>query len=187
MKSGAKVLVSAFWSGNLTYKKWRGMVRRGPAEHMRTFVQAFLHLPMDWLLKELGDEKFISLWPQVRREISKDSPFEVAMRDAWDAIWGVKVAGDSQYPVIAELGRLPGKRREVLKTVVRDPGISIYALARELKRDYSRVFKDVRSLIDMKQVQIRQEVHSKRRVSRLLPVHSVNTVLAGLESHQVHE
>jgi hypothetical protein len=180
MKTGAKVLRSAFWSGRLTYKMWRGMVRRGPETHRRIFVQAFLHLPMDWLLGELGDEKFISVWPQVREEFSGDSPFETAMRDAWDAFWGVRVAGDSQYPVRSGLADLPGKRREVLKAIVRNPGISVYALSRALHRDYSRVFKDVRLLIEMGEIQVRQDVRSNRKITRLLPVRSINTALAGI-------
>jgi hypothetical protein len=156
------------------------MVRMGPAAHMRIFVQSFLHLPMDWLLGELGDEKFISVWPQVRQEFSADSPFETAMRDAWDALWGVKVAGDSQYPVRSELAGLPGKRREALKAIVRNPGISVYELARELHRDYSRVFKDVRLLIEMGEIQVRQDVRSNRKIKRLLPARSINTALAGM-------
>ncbi len=180
----AMILRSAFWSGRLTYRVWRGMVRRGPGAHLRVFVQSFLHLPIDWLLSELGDEKFISVWPQVRGEFSSESPFELTMRDAWDALWGVKVAGDSQYPVSSELAGLPGKRREVLKAVVRNPGISVYALARELGRDYSRVFKDVRLLIEMKEIQARPDARSKRKIKQLLPARSINTALAGIEMEE---
>ena len=175
-----KVLRSAFWSGHFTYRKWRGMVRRGPGEHMRVFVQAFLHLPMDWLLRELGDERFLSVWPRVRESFADDSPFEITMRDAWDAVWGAKAAGDAQYPVSAEIGALPGKRREILQAVVLNPGVSIYALARKLHRDYTRVFKDVRVLTDMGEIQLRREMSSNRRITRLLPTRSVNVALAGL-------
>ncbi len=146
---------------------------------MRVFVQSFLHLPMEWLLGELGEKKFISFWPLVREQFSKDSPFEIQIRDAWDALWGVKVAGDSQYPVRTRLADLPEKRREVLQAVVNDPGISIYALTRKLHRDYSRVFKDVRLLVAMDEIQIRHDVRSNRRITRLLPAHSINTALAG--------
>jgi hypothetical protein len=134
---------------------------------------------MGWLLTELGDEKFISVWPQVRDEFSRDSPFETMMLDAWDALWGVKVAGDSQYPVSSELAKLPRMRREVLKAVVGNPGISVYALARDLRRDYSRVFKDVRLLIEMKEIQVRPDARSKRKIKQLLPARSVNAALAG--------
>lgn len=177
--NSAMVLRSAFWSGRLTYRKWRGMVRKGPTLHMRIFVQAFLHLPMDWMLRELGEERFISVWPQVRSEFSNDSPLETAVRDAWDALWGAKTAGDSQYPVSSEVASLPGKRREVLKAIVRNPGISVYDLAKVTGRDYSRVFKDVHLLIEMGEIQSRPDVYSNRKMKRLLPTRSVNTVLAG--------
>lgn len=63
------ILRSAFWSGQLTYRKWRGIIRRGSEGHMRVFVQSFLHLPMDWLLREIGDEKFIRDYSRVLKDI----------------------------------------------------------------------------------------------------------------------
>jgi hypothetical protein len=180
MMDRAMVLRSAFWSGRLTYRKWRGIVRRGPKEHMRVFVQSFLHLPMEWLLEEIGEERFISIWPEVRKGFAVDSPFEKTVSDAWGAIWGVMAAGDSQYPVITDVAHLPRMRREVLKTIVRYPGISIYDLAKMLQRDYSRVFKDVQLLAEMGEVEIRLDPQSDRKAKRLVPVRSINAALAGI-------
>ena len=174
------ILRSAFWSGPLTYRKWRGIVRKWPREHAWVFLQSFLHLPMDWLLGELGDDRFISIWPEVRKGFSENSPFERTVRDAWDAIWGVMAAGDSQYPVSFEVASLPGRRREILKTIVYNPGISIYDLARRTRRDYSRVLKDVRLLAEMGEIENRPDPHSNRKAKQLLPVHSINARLAGI-------
>jgi hypothetical protein len=174
------ILRSAFWSGRLTYRKWRGILRRGPQAHTRVFVQSFLHLPMDWLLSEMGDEKFISIWPEVRKGFLTDSPFETAVLDAWDATWGVMVAGDSQYPVSAGIARLPRMRREVLRAVVCNPGISVYDLAKRIGRDYSRVLKDVRQLVEMDEIKSRPDPHSSRKAKQLLPVRSINAGLAGI-------
>ena len=164
----------------MTYRKWRGIVRKGPEGHTRFFVQSFLHLPMEWLLKEIADEKFISIWPEVRKGFDKNKPLEAVSLDAWDAIWGVIAAGDSQYPVSAEVARLPRMRRAVLKTIVRNPGISIYDLAKRLRRDYSRVLKDVRLLAEMGEIEIRPDPQSSRKAKRLIPARSINAALAGL-------
>ncbi|MEE9613604.1 MAG: hypothetical protein V3W31_01455 [Thermodesulfobacteriota bacterium] len=180
MTERAMILRAAFWSGRLTYRKWRGIVRRGPQGHMRVFVQAFLHLPMDWLLKEIGTEKFISIWPEVRKGFSTGSALEKVVLDAWDAIWGVMAAGDSQYPVNPETAHLPRKRREVLKTIVCNPGISVYDLAKRTRRDYSRVLKDVRLLVEMGEVESRLNPLSSRKAKQLLPIRSINTRLAGV-------
>jgi hypothetical protein len=180
MMDRATILRSAFWSGRLTYRKWRGIVRKGPEEHMRVFVQSFLHLPMDWLLKEIGEARFISIWPEVRKELDKDSPLEATVLGAWDAIWGAKAAGDIQYPVSHEVASLPRMRREVLRTIVCNPGISTYDLAKKLNRDYSRVLKDVRLLSEMGEVEVRPDPQSSRKAKRLIPVRSINTVLAGI-------
>ncbi len=147
---------------------------------MRVFVQSFLHLPMGWLREEIGDEKFITIWPEVRKGFDENRPFEAASLDAWDAIWGVIAAGDSQYPVSLEVARLPRMRREVLKTVIRNPGISIYDLAKIIRRDYRRVLKDVRLLTEMGEIEIRLYPQSSRKAKQLIPVHSINTALAGL-------
>ncbi len=182
MTDRVMVLRSAFWSGRLTYKKWRGILRGGPQAHMRIFVQAFLHMPMDWLLGEIGTEKFISIWPDVRNEFSMDSPFEKGVLDAWDAIWGVKITGDSQYPVSFDMARLPRRRREVLKTIVCNPGISIYGLAKRTRRDYSRVLKDVRLLAETGEIEIRLDHGSSRKAKQLLPVRSINAELARISA-----
>ncbi len=179
MTSKAMILRSAFWSGPITYRKWRGFVRREPQAHMRVFVQSFLHLPMDWLMKEIGEDKFISIWPEVRNEFGADSPFEMMMRDAWDAIWGVMVAGDSQYPVSPEVAQFPRMRREVLKTVVTNPGISIYNTAKRLNRNYSRVLKDVHYLAGINEIESKNDPDSSRNAKRLVPVRSVNARLVG--------
>ena len=180
MINRAMILRSAFWSGPLTYRKWRGIVRRGPEGHIRVFVHSFIHLPMEWLVGEIGDEKFISIWPEVRKGFDTNSPYEKAVLDAWDAIWGVMATGDSQYPVSFGIAHLSRMRREVLKTVVCNPGISIYDLARRTRRDYSRVLKDVRLLAEMGEIENRPDPRSNRKAKQLLPVHSINARLAGI-------
>lgn len=150
---------------------------------MRVFVQSFLHLPMDWLLGEIGDERFIVIWPEVRNGFDSNSPLEDITLGAWDAIWGVKAAGDSQYPVSPEVASLPRMRREVLRTIVCNPGISIYDLAKRLKRDYSRVLKDVRLLTEMGEVEARPDPRSSRKAKQLIPIRSINTALAGFPLH----
>lgn len=171
------ILRSAFWSGQLTYRKWRGIIRRGPEGHMRVFVQSFLHLPMDWLLTEIGDEKFISIWTEIREGFDEKSPFDKTILDAWDAIWGVMVAGDAQYPVSSEVSRMPRMRREVLKTIVQNPGITIYDVAKKLQRDYSRVLKDIQLLSEMGEIEKRPDPKSVRKAKQLLPTRSINSTL----------
>jgi len=171
------ILRSAFWSGRFTYRKWRGILRRGPQAHRRVFAQAFLHLPMEWLLDEIGTERFISIWPEVRKGFSTDSALAKTVLDAWDALWGVKAAGDSQYPIRPGIIQLARKRREVLKAIVSNPGISIYGLAKMTHRNYSRVFKDVRLLAEIDEVELRDDLCSRRKAKQIWPQHSVNIAL----------
>lgn len=172
------ILRSAFWSGRITYRKWRGIVRKGPQDHMRVFVQSFLHLPMDWLIKEIGEDRFIHIWPEVRKEFDAKSPLDKASLNAWDALWGMIAAGDYQYPVSSEIAHLPRKRCEVLKVAVCNPGISIYDLAKKTSRNYSRVYKDVQQLIKMGEIEVRPRQGASRKAKQLIPVRSINARLA---------
>lgn len=134
---------------------------------------------MGWLREEIGDEKFITIWPEVRKGFDENRPFEAASLDAWDAIWGVIAAGDSQYPVSLEVARLPRMRRKVLIIVVCNPGINIYDLAKKLRRDYRRVLKDVCLLTEMGELETRLDPQSSRKAKQLVPVRSINAALAG--------
>ncbi len=164
----------------MTYRRWRGIIRKGPQGRIRFFVQSFLHLPIDWLLKEIGEERFISIWPEVRKGLNASSPIETVSLDAWDAVWGVLAAGDSQYPVSPAIAYLPKKRREALQVVVCNPGISIYDLTKKTSRNYSRVYKDIQHLIKMGEIEDRPREGSSRKAKQLIPVHSINTKLSGL-------
>lgn len=178
MMNSNMILRSAFWSGRITYRKWRGIVRKGPQDHMRIFVQSFLHLPMDWLIKEIGTDRFISIWPDVRKEFNAKSPLDKASLGAWDALWGMIAAGDSQYPVSTEIARIPKKQREALKIVVCNPGISIYDLSKKTARNYSRAYKDIQQLVKMGEIKIKLRQGSSRKAKQLIPVRSINAKLA---------
>src|SRR3972149_5331785 len=106
IKERQRILRQAFWSGEMSYRRWRGIMRRGPEGHRKTFRQSFLYLPVRWLLYEIGEERFVEVWPEIRDEFSMDSSEERTAVNAWDAVWGMIAAGDSQYPVDPDVATL---------------------------------------------------------------------------------
>lgn len=174
------LLRQAFWSGDMTYRRWRGIMRAGPEGHRKAFWQSFLYLPVRWMVEEIGEDRLMEIWPSIRDEFSAVSPEERMARDAWDAVWGLIATGDSQYPVDPRVAMLSRKRREILMLVVCTPGISAYAVAKEMKRDYSRVYKDIRELVEKGMVESRIMPGSPRRELQLIPRMSINARLAGL-------
>ncbi|MEE8185266.1 MAG: hypothetical protein V3T96_02570, partial [Thermodesulfobacteriota bacterium] len=68
-----RILIKAFWSGRIDYRGWRRIIRNTPEGHRKTFYQSFLHLPMRWLLKEIGIERFVKIWPLIRYEFRDTS------------------------------------------------------------------------------------------------------------------
>lgn len=174
-----KILMKAFWSGRMDYRRWRRIVRGTPEGHKKVFYYSFLHLPMRWLLKEMETERFVKIWPLIRNEFSKNSASDRRAKDGWDALWGMITVGDSQYPVTPQVSGLSKKRREIMRLIVRNPGISSYEIAKQTKRDYSRVYKDISLLKEMRMVESIEKEGNLRRVRQLIPVHSVNARLAG--------
>lgn len=175
-----RILRQAFWSGETSYRRWRGIMRRGPEGHRKAFWQSFLYLPVRWLLQEIGEERFIEIWPEIRDEFDMDSPEERTALDAWDAIWGMIATGDSQYPVDPEVAMISRMRREILQLVVCNPGISAYSVAKKTERNYSRVYKDIQLLIEKGMVESRPKAGSTRREMLLIPRRSLNARLARL-------
>lgn len=180
IKEKQRILRQAFWSGETSYRRWRGIMRRGPEGHRKAFWQSFLYLPVRWLLQEIGEERFIEVWPEIRNEFNIDSPEERTAVDAWDAIWGMIATGDSQYPVDPDVATISRMRREILQLVVCNPGISAYAVAKKTERNYSRVYKDIQLLIEKGMVESRPKAGSTRREMLLIPKRSLNAGLAGL-------
>lgn len=161
----------------MNYRRWRGIMRRGPDGHRKTFRQSFLYLPMRWLLHEIGEDRFVKIWPDIRIEFSADSLEEKTAMDAWDAVWGMAAAGDSQYPVLRDVAALSGKRREILRLIVCNPGISAYAVAKKTKRNYSRVYKDIQKIIAEGMAESRPMPGSARRELQIIPKRSGNAEL----------
>jgi len=180
IKERQKILRQAFWSGDTSYRRWRGIMRKGLEGHRKVFRQSFLYLPVRWLLREIGEERFVGVWPEIRDEFNIDSPEERTAVDAWDAIWGMIATGDSQYPVDPDVAIISRKRREILQIVVCNPGISAYSVAKRTERNYSRVYKDIQLLIEKGMVESRLKAGSTRREMLLIPKRSGNSMLVGL-------
>lgn len=88
--------------------------------------------------------------------------------------------GDSQYPVDPDVAMMSHKRREILRLVVCNPGISAYSVAKRTERNYSRVYKDIQMLIEKGMVESRPRAGSMRRELQLIPKMSDNARLAVL-------
>lgn len=163
----------------MEYGRWRRIIRGNLHGHRKVFYQSFLHLPMSWLLQEIGVKRFINIWPEIRGGFRDDSPSDRAARDGWDAVWGMATVGDSQYPVTTDTAELPRKRREIMRLVVTKPGISAYEIAKTTERDYSRVYKDIQLLVCKGMVKSIKKKDSVRRERQLISARSVNAHLAG--------
>lgn len=177
-------LRAAFWSGDLSEKKWRRAIRDPAMGHQAILKTSFEHMPSPLLIREMGEKEFIKRWPSIRKLFDANNPGEYKRLLLFDAIWGILTTGDSRYPVSEQTASLSKGRLQILREVVRHPGVSIYTLSRKLGRDYSRIFKEVKMLASQKLLEIKKDRIRGRNVSRLFARHSINTELFNIHSRR---
>lgn len=167
---------SAFWSGNLSEKKWLSIIRN-PEKHPEMTKTFFNTIPVDKALFIMGRKTFVDKWPLIRNFYSLDERKDRARQRLFDAAWSVIVTGDSQYPVTDQVANLSKGNKELLARVIQSPGISIYQLTKMVERDYSRVHKEVTSLKDTI-FELKKEQVNGRSLVKVFARYSINTKLA---------
>ncbi len=178
MKDKREILKQAFWSGVPTYRQFRGYLR-DPIKHKKSVATAFRHLPLNFIINEYGQARFIKDWPEIRKDFHDDAPLDQKPLNAFDVIWGLLAVGDSQYPVSSTISNISKKRRDILRQAIEVPGISVYELAKKQKRDYSSVYRDVRYLINKTLIKAIKGFKNGRAQKKICVPDSMNTQLAG--------
>ncbi len=171
-----EILRQAYWSGAPTYRQFRGYLR-DVEKHKKVVAIAFRHLPMQFMLEEYGKDRFIRDWPKIRSEFSFDQPLDQKPLETYDAIWGLWCVGDCQYPVSSTIARLSKRRKQIMRLVINEPGISIYSLAKKQSRNYSSVYKDVKYLIDRRLLEATAAKSRGRTIMKIVAPDSINTRL----------
>jgi hypothetical protein len=171
----AKILKMAFWDRNISPSRWLRVLSQGEPER-NVVISSFTYLPVRWLVHQLGEVVFVKRWPMLREVlVAERDPLTAQRLEAWDALWGILAVGDSQYPVRQDIAQMGSKKRELLKAIVHHGSVSPYDLARTTGRDYSRIYKDVCSLVESKLVSLQKKRTAQNRMINMLqPEHSVN-------------
>jgi len=181
-KNLESALRAAFWSGNLPAKKWRQAVMDPAMGHKAILKTSFEQMPAAILVGNLGEKTFLKRWPGIRKLFDPENPGDQKRLLLFDSTWGILATGDSQYPVSDKVASLSKGRLELLRQIVNDPGISIYALSLKVRRQYSRVFKDVQLLVRQELVDVGKDATAGRVLSRLYARDSINTRLAAAQN-----
>lgn len=170
-----------FWGGNLPVARWSAAIK-DPMRASRFIIKtSFDYMPSKVLIHEMGEKQFIKAWPAIRSLFDQQNQQDLKRLKIFDCSWGILAAGDSQYPVSQKVANLSKGQRALLSEVVTWPGISIYALHKRAEREYSRVFKEVKLLVEQQLIEIRKAVQSGRVVSCLFAAESINTKLFEME------
>ena len=177
----APIIRQAFWSGRLLPRKWRAAIMDAGLSHKSIIKTSFTHMPSSVLLDVMGKSTFVKRWPRIRTLFSSDDTMDSKCLLLFDSTWGLLTTGDSQYPVSEKVASLSKGRMALLSEIVNYPGeFSIYGLAKKLSRPYSRVFKDVKKLVSMDLVEIRDDKRNGRKVAKLYSIESINTKIVDI-------
>jgi len=168
----------AFWSGNLKARDVCSIFAH-PEKHIKMAKALLAAMPVSAILQGMGEKGFIAKWPNIRTLIFDANEREDSRRLCLlDAAWSVLVVGDSQYPVTDKTARLSKCRKDLLKVIAESPGVSIYQLAKQTQRQYSRVHKDVALLVKEGILEAVKNRSEGRQISNVSAVESTNTKLA---------
>jgi len=150
----------AFWSRDVDLATWRAGVLAGHPSYLPQSVKSM----STWnFVRFLGRQQFVSKWAELRMTLDTKSP-DVARLDA---AWSYATTGTFNMPPEAASASLPGRRREVLDTIVRHQGASIYGVAKLAQVPYRRAYDHVSALIAQGLVRMRMDERGPRRVARL--------------------
>jgi len=146
--------------------------------HKTILKTSFDHMSVGVLVSQMGEKMFIKQWPAVRKLFDPGNSQDRKRLLLFDSTWGILTTGDSQYPVSEKVASLSKGRLALLREIVNYPGISIYALSVKVNRQYSRVFKDVKLLVQQQLVDVRSDLAQGRKISKLFARESINAKLA---------
>jgi hypothetical protein len=132
----------AFWDqAKLEYPKWASAFKAGNANYVR---QSINYMRASDLIALLGLRKFVKSWPALRNL----DGLNINKKSILDAAWGLSVAGDVSFPVVAAATRFHPKKLGTLRVLAKSGGQdSIYQIAKLTGRDYRRVYDDIMDFV----------------------------------------
>lgn len=141
IESWESVSRKAYWDRNVSLEKWRERTSDG---HRSYLPDAVLGMDFQEFVHFYGMKRFIQDWPLLRSKL----PEQVANKSGlYDLAWSRLAGGGWNLRPFPEFYSLPKRRRQFLAAVAKNPGKSIYEVAKSLDLQYRRAHEHAANLI----------------------------------------
>jgi len=153
----------AYWDRDVSLDVWREKVREGHPSYLPDAVSAmsaaqFIHF--------YGAQGFLLDWPAMRSKLPATVAGKAGM---YDLIWSKLAGGGWNLKPAPDYYLLPKRRREFLAQVARDPGESIYQVAKSLHMQYRRAHDHATALVSEGKIRTVEAVEDGHRKLKLFP------------------
>lgn len=134
--------------------------------HRSYLPDAISAMPAAQFIRFYGAERFVLDWPAMRSTL----PVRVAGKTGmYDLIWSKLAGGGWNLKPAPDYYLMPTRRREFLARVARDPGESIYQVAKSLGMQYRRAHDHAAALAREGKIRAVEAVEGGHRKLKLLP------------------
>lgn len=155
----------AYWDRDVPLEKWRERVSEG---HRSYLPDAVLGMDFSEFVHFYGVKSFVRDWPLLRAKL----PEHVARKaGVYDLAWGRLAGGGWNLRPFPEFGSLPERRRQFLVAVAKNPGKSIYEVAKALGMQYRRAHEHAVNLVRDGRVLGKEVVEGGHRKTKLYPAY----------------
>ena len=161
----------SFWFRDWDRKEWAKAFLDGNLVIMEHTMKWLRPEPV---IRVLGRDRFVAAWPTLRERV-KDHATLVRRMAAYDTWWSMAATATLDIKPLGSWARLRGRRREFLLAIAKHQGSSIYALSKQLGRQYRRAYGHARALEVAGYVKSREELIGGRRVRRLFASQAAST------------
>jgi hypothetical protein len=164
-ESWAALSRKIYWDRTVALEAWR----QGIAQAKPSYLEdAVLRMKAREFVRFYGAPAFEKDWPRLRAALSPRA--RRARAPLYTLLWSQLRGGGFNLFPFPDIDELPRRRREFLLAVAREPGSSVYAIAKSLHMQYRRAHDHAAALIREGRIKGRPVVEQSRRKLRLYPI-----------------
>lgn len=155
----------AYWDRDIPLEKWQDRISIG---HRSYLPDAVTGMDVSEFAHFYGVRKFIRDWPLLRAKLPEKAARKAGV---YDMAWSRLVGGGWNLRPSTDFSAMPARRREFMIAVAKEPGRSIYEIAKTLGMQYRRAHDHAAVLIQGGLVRGKEVAECGRRKIKLYPAY----------------
>lgn len=169
MENWDAISKKVYWDRNVALEKWREKVSLC---HPSYLPDAVTIMTVAEFVTFFGHDKFWREWPTLRAAL----PAKAAQHaGVFDLAWSQIAGGGWNLKPTPDFFKMPPRQRQFLAEVARQPGRSIYAVAKTLNMQYRRAHDHSVHLVNLGKIRAAETIENGRRKTKLFPAYAVQS------------